>query len=210
MARKAEWLVRLPLVLDRLRAATSVAIPAGTLADMLKINLRRAQQLCQPFASPEFGGMAERKRLIAGLQAIAKGDAEDVEAEVQRRAKLREVLTDAAHDLFLHAAKIEPAPGYMVPDAGGVRGGERVKKKLRATMVEDLPPTIQLARHSVTITCTDAYDLFSQVREMTYAAANDLDRLAGAIEGEAVVPAPPASYYLRADERGEIFIETVN
>jgi hypothetical protein len=175
-----------------LRAVSSVAIPAGTLADLLKINLRRAQQICQPFASPEYGGMAERKRLISGLQAIADG-------EIQRKAKLAEVIADATHDLFLHAAKIEPPPGYV----------ERVrKKKLRATMVEDLPGTIQIAPHRVTITCTDAYDLFRQVREMTYAAANDLDRLAGAIEGEAVVPPPPVSYYLRADERGEIFIET--
>lgn len=97
MARKSEWIVRLPAGIEALKRLTSgssgrpaVVVDAKTLAGILKLNLRVAQKLLARFASAEFGGMAERRALIAGLQAIANGEAEEVDAEVQRQVKMRE------------------------------------------------------------------------------------------------------------------------
>jgi hypothetical protein len=172
VARKAEWIVRLPGGIDALKRLSCVVVDAKTLAGILKLNLRVAQKLLARFASAEYGGMAERRALIAGLEAIARGEAEVVEAEVQRRAKLRETLNDAVSDLFLHAVKLPP---------------ETDARKLRRTKMADLPPTLTVTRGCIHISDSTGLGALAQIRQLCYAVANDEDRFVEAIEGE--VPA---------------------
>jgi RNA-binding protein YlmH len=168
MARKAEWLVRLPSALERLRAADFVAIPAGTLAELLKINLRRAQQICQPFASAEYGGMAERRRLIAGLEVIASGEAGAAEAERKRLARMREFIAEAAKDLPLHQIQI----------AAAARG-----KTLRETKVDDLPERIRLGVRHAEFDYETEEEFIEQMTKVAFARINDHARFIEAVEG---------------------------
>ena len=181
MPKKAQWLVRLPSVIDALKASKDTVVRAPVIRDLLKIELRAAQRLLQPLCEEKYGGMAERRRVIAALERLAKGEAEAVEAEVQRQTKMREKLDEARADLFLHRIAI-PVP----PEIAAAR-------KLRKTKMADLPPTIAIERFSLRVTGKTLSSIIEQLRQFCIACENDQDRIVTAIEGEAPVPAPPES-----------------
>jgi len=176
VARKTEWLLRLPACVEALRRRENVVVDSKTLASLLKINLRSAQLLLQRFAAAEYGGMAERNTLIAGLERIARGEAETVVAETHRQKRLASILDDARGDLILHTVKIAPA---------------RDGKLLREMKVADLPPTIHITRGNISIDARDHNDYCRQAAMVCWARTNDLEVFCDLFEGPVVAAAPP-------------------
>jgi hypothetical protein len=177
VARKAEWLVRLPAGIEALTRLSSVVIDARTLAGILKLNLRVAQKLLARFASAEYGGMAERRALIAGLERIAKGETEGLAAEAERKAKIRAVLDEARGALMAGSIQIAPPAAR--------------KTVVSATMA-DLPSTILLSSTCLRIEFANERELWQQITQLTYARLNDEDRFRVVIEGDAAAGTKPS------------------
>lgn len=135
-----------------------MVVDAKTLAAVLKISLRSAQQVLQKFASAEYGGMAERRTLIAGLERMAAGEADALLFEQQRRAKVQAVLDEARNVALASAIEIAP------PSA---------RRSFLASAVADLPATTQLAPGRLAIAFADENELWAQITRLTYARLND-------------------------------------
>lgn len=96
MPDKPIWYGRLNEAIARLHELPYPWVDRATLESLLGVGRRRAQQILQPCAARRIGAsvVADRKELIAHLQALASSDA--AYYEQQRRRKLAEKLAQPA------------------------------------------------------------------------------------------------------------------
>ena len=88
MPDKPAWYGQLDAAIENLRALPYPWVDRSIVEQLLRVGRRRAQQILAPCVTHTVGsnGLADRERLIAHLEQLARGDA--VEYEKRRRQKL--------------------------------------------------------------------------------------------------------------------------
>jgi hypothetical protein len=101
MPDKPMWYGQLDGVIASLRALPYPWVDRSTVEQLLGVRRRRAQQILAPCVTHTVGanGLADRDRLIAHLEQLARGDAADYERRRRRKvageiARLRQACLD--------------------------------------------------------------------------------------------------------------------
>lgn len=133
MPAKPSWLSKLPAAITQLRAAPSPFVSTETLALLLGVGRRRAQQLLQPCVSTLIGssGLADRGQLVEYLERLAASETNHYEQ--RRRVRLARVLGKLREDAIERPRVLVEAPTRIIdqrldalPQGVDIRPGEIV------------------------------------------------------------------------------------
>lgn len=93
MANKLSWLGLIDQAVKQLTALPLSEVDSATLAELLGVNRRRAQQILKPLGGRTVGrtALVPKQAVIRHLRSMVSGDA--VEAEKQRRARFHAQLS---------------------------------------------------------------------------------------------------------------------
>jgi hypothetical protein len=163
MPAKPRWLLRIPEIVDSLKALATPVVDRCIIEQLFGLRERRARELMQRFAGYQCGNavVLNRVALIDALQQMC--ETPDAVVERARRERL--------------SAELERTKRYR--SALSVRIPERT--------LADLPAGVRLEIGRLTIEFDGAVELLSSLFELSKAAANDFDRFRRAVEAN---PAP--------------------
>lgn len=153
------WYARLDQAIQELEALPTSSIDAATLALVLGIGIRRAQQLLAPLVYSVVGrtGLVPKEVLIEHLRRIASGDSAYYER--QRRRRLSAVLRRLQEDWVKHPPLFVEAP-----------------KVLHRQTLTSLPVNIKLAPGSISIQgFHDSQEALQLLLTLVLAAGNSPD-----------------------------------
>jgi hypothetical protein len=114
MPAKPAWYGKLDSVIAQLEALPRPTVDSATLAFLLGVGRRRAQQILIPCIAEWIGvnGLADRQKLIGHLRRLARG--EDVGYERQRRRKVAILLRDLSNAWREHPPVLVEAPAAVL------------------------------------------------------------------------------------------------
>ena len=124
MPAKARWLLRVPHILETLRAVETAWLDRECIERIFDLRRRRAVQLLHVFGGFQAGKtfLVERERVVRRLEAILEG--EEFRWEKQRRVRLSDALTEARR--YSQAAQVTIATGPE-PAAPALPAGVRIE-----------------------------------------------------------------------------------
>jgi hypothetical protein len=159
MPDKPIWFGRLDQVIAELEALPHPWIDRASLERLLGVGRRRAQQILQPCVTQQIGasGVADRAKLIARLQELARGDSAYYER--QRRRQLAESLEKLRQAWLERPRVVVEAPGSIVNQE-----------------FDDLPPGVRIGPGAITVEFANVQEGLEKLLALAMAIGNDFER----------------------------------
>ncbi len=163
MPPQAQWLLRVPEILDQLSDLKTPVIDRSGIEQLFGLKRRQAISLLHRFGGYQSGKtfLVDRRALIRQLAKIATG--EEFHYELRRRQNVTEEIEKGRRHLKAAAVKI------TVREAASFE-------------VEDLPAGVQLEAGQISIQFEDVDDLLSKLYELGQTIANDFERFKAVVE----------------------------
>jgi hypothetical protein len=157
MPAKAEWLQRVPEILEELRALDVPVLDRAAIQRLFNFQRRRAIQFMHGQGGYQAGHsfLVDRARLIAQLEVLQHGD--DFQRESRRRIRLE----DTIEQVRRHAV----ASRVRIP----------VEAAVFSTRIDALPPGIRLEPGSLNVTFQNPQELLQRLFALSQAMANDFE-----------------------------------
>jgi hypothetical protein len=155
VARKTEWIHRIPAALSLLRASTAPFIDRSDVERILQVSRRGAVRILHQLGAAELGRnlVIEREQLIARLGAVASG--EEVQYERRRFERLEQELAAAAKDFRARHVAVKSSPA------------------VQDTTMQSLSPSVRLRPGCLEIHFNSCEELLTHLYELSQAVAND-------------------------------------
>jgi len=159
MPAKPAWYGHLDEIVAELEALPCPWTTRNTVAFLLGVGPRRAQQILAPCALERVGSstVADRQLLIARLRGLAQGDAGQYEA--RRRQNLAKALEGLRRDWLEHPKVLVEAPVAAMNQRLG-----------------NLPEGIQLGPGRITVTFAAPAEALERLLALAMAIGNDMER----------------------------------
>ena len=164
MPAKPTWLLRVPQILDALRALPAPFVDRDTIETLFRLRRRRSIDLMRHFGGYQIGRtfLINKAELVAALERIAAGD--EFVWETRRKARLAQAVDRAQREHQARSIRIDAPPAVL--DQG----------------IPDLPRSIQLARGELRIEFRGAEDLLRHLLELSQAIMNDYPRFQSLVD----------------------------
>ncbi len=166
MPAKAQWLLRIPEILEELSALDVPVVDRAVCERLFRLRRRRAIDLMRGFGGYQAGRtfLIDRPKLAAQLESMR--DSQDFKMEWQRKERLAERL-EALRRLQAGARVAIPVEA------------EALSRRLR-----DLPAGVSLSRGALHIQFESPEELLSKLFELAQAIANDYEAFAKRTSGD--------------------------
>src|SRR5579884_141516 len=170
MPAKAQWLLRIPAIIDALAAVSVPVVDRTTVERLFGVGRRRAIDLMLLFEGYQTGSafLLDRLSLIETLRRIAADP--NIDYERRRRERLSAELDSARRLQVASRVRIAVRPG------------------VQQRRVCDLPEGIDLRSGRLTIDFTGVDQLLSQLYELAQAAAYDYEVFCSAADPPSTGP----------------------
>jgi hypothetical protein len=167
VARKIEWIHRIPAAVRILSASTAPFVDRSDVERMLEVSRRGAVRILHQLGAAELGRnlVIDREQLIARLRAVASG--EEVQYERRRFERLDQELAAAARDFR--------ARHVAVPASTSVED----------TTMRSLSSSVRLRPGRLEIDFGSPEELLTRLYELSQAVANDYPTFESLAEGTA-------------------------
>jgi len=165
MPAKAQWLVRVPEILNELTSLDVPVVDRALCERLFRLRRRRAIDLMRCFGGYQAGRtfLVDRQQLVAQLERIR--DSDDFKMEWRRKERLTERL-EAIRRL-----------------QAGARVAIQVEPQTLGRRMPDLPPGIGLSRGVLHIQFESSEELLSKLFALAQAIANDYEAFEKRAEG---------------------------
>jgi hypothetical protein len=165
MPAKAQWLVRVPEILNELASLDVPVVDRALCERLFRLRRRRAIDLMRCFGGYQAGRtfLVDRQQLVAQLERIR--DSDDFKMEWRRKERLSE---------RLEAIRRLQAGAHVAIQAEP----ETLRRRL-----PDLPPGIGLSRGALHIQFESPEELLSKLFALAQAIANDYEAFEKRAEG---------------------------
>jgi hypothetical protein len=165
MARKTEWIHRIPAAIHILRASTAPLVDRSDVEQILKVSRRGAVRILHQLGAAELGRnlVIAREQLIARLVAVQSG--EEVQFERRRFERLEQNLATAEKDFRARHIVVKTTPA------------------VHDTTMLSLPPSVRLRPGCLEIHFSSCEELLTRLYELSQAVANDYPMFALIAEG---------------------------
>ncbi len=155
MPAKPSWFLRVPDILQELRALSLPLLDRPAIEKLFGIHRRRAQSLMAGFGGFQTGRtcLIDRRQLIAALEALERGD--EFQWEQRRKERLSAELLDVRRQL----------PGRHVTVAVSAAASDR--------RLAELPAGVHLQPGELRIQFSGTQDLLQKLYELSQGILND-------------------------------------
>jgi hypothetical protein len=155
VARKTEWIHRIPAAVRILRSSTAPFADRSDVERILQVSRRGAVRILHRLGAAELGRnlVIDREQLIARLLAVASG--EEVQYERRRFQRLEQELATAAKDFRARHVAVKSSPA------------------IEDTTMRSLPSSVRLRPGRLEIDFGSPEELLTRLYDLSQAVAND-------------------------------------
>ena len=155
MARKTEWIHRIPAAVIVLRGSSAPFVDRSDVEQLLQVSRRGAVRILHQLGASEFGKnlVIDREQLVSRLLAVQSG--EEVQYERRRFERLEQELTKAARDFRARHVAVPASPA------------------VEDTTMRSLSPSVRLRPGRLEIDFRSPEELLAHLYELSQAVVND-------------------------------------